>query len=40
VVLARSGEEALDLLAVQPVDCILLDLHDARHRRPGDLPPH
>lgn len=26
VVLARSGEEALRLLAVQPVDCILLDL--------------
>lgn len=26
VVLARSGEEALDLLAAQPVDCILLDL--------------
>ncbi len=26
VVLARSGEEALDLLAVQPVDCVLLDL--------------
>ena len=26
VVLARSGEEALDLLAVQAVDCILLDL--------------
>lgn len=26
VVLARSGEEALELLAVQPVDCILLDL--------------
>jgi PAS domain S-box-containing protein len=26
VVLATSGEEALDLLAVQPVDCILLDL--------------
>jgi DNA-binding response OmpR family regulator len=26
VVLARSGEEALQLLAVQPVDCILLDL--------------
>ena len=26
VVPARSGEEALDLLAVQPVDCILLDL--------------
>ena len=26
VILARSGEEALDLLAVQPVDCILLDL--------------
>jgi DNA-binding response OmpR family regulator len=26
VVLARSGEEAIDLLAVQPVDCILLDL--------------
>lgn len=25
-VLARSGEEALELLAVQPVDCILLDL--------------
>jgi two-component system, NtrC family, sensor kinase len=26
VVLARSGEEGLDLLAVQPVDCVLLDL--------------
>jgi len=26
VVLARSGEEALQLLAVQPVDCVLLDL--------------
>jgi DNA-binding response OmpR family regulator len=26
VVLARSGEEAIDLLAVQAVDCILLDL--------------
>ncbi len=26
VVLARTGEEALELLAVQPVDCILLDL--------------
>ena len=26
MVLARSGEEALELLAVQPVDCILLDL--------------
>jgi DNA-binding response OmpR family regulator len=26
VILARSGEEALDLLAVQPVDCVLLDL--------------
>ncbi|HTT79630.1 MAG TPA: response regulator [Stellaceae bacterium] len=26
VVLARSGEQALELLAVQPVDCILLDL--------------
>jgi len=26
VVLARSGEDALDLLAVQPVDCVLLDL--------------
>jgi len=26
VVMAHSGEEALDLLAVQPVDCILLDL--------------
>jgi DNA-binding response OmpR family regulator len=26
VVLARSGEEALELLAVQPVDCILMDL--------------
>jgi DNA-binding response OmpR family regulator len=25
VILARSGEEALDLLAIQPVDCILLD---------------
>jgi two-component system, NtrC family, sensor kinase len=26
VAVARSGEEALDLLAAQPVDCILLDL--------------
>jgi len=26
VVLARSGEEALELLSTQPVDCILLDL--------------
>ena len=26
VVLARSGEEALELLALQPVDCMLLDL--------------
>jgi DNA-binding response OmpR family regulator len=26
VVLARSGEQAIELLAVQPVDCILLDL--------------
>ena len=26
VVLARSGEEALEVLAAQPVDCILLDL--------------
>jgi two-component system NtrC family sensor kinase len=26
VVLARTGEEALELLTVQPVDCILLDL--------------
>ncbi len=26
VILTQSGEEALDLLAVQPVDCILLDL--------------
>jgi DNA-binding response OmpR family regulator len=26
MVLARCGEEALDLLTVQPVDCILLDL--------------
>jgi DNA-binding response OmpR family regulator len=26
IALARSGEEALELLAVQPVDCILLDL--------------
>ncbi len=26
VVLARSGEEALELLSAQPVDCILLDL--------------
>jgi two-component system, NtrC family, sensor kinase len=26
LVLARSGEEALELLAVQPVDCVLLDL--------------
>ena len=26
VVLAHSGEEAIDMLAVQNVDCILLDL--------------
>jgi CheY-like chemotaxis protein len=26
VVLAKSGEEAIEMLAVQPVDCILLDL--------------
>ncbi len=26
VVLAPSGEEAIDMLAVQPIDCILLDL--------------
>ncbi|HUQ94023.1 MAG TPA: response regulator [Bryobacteraceae bacterium] len=26
VILARSGQEALDLLRVQPVDCILLDV--------------
>lgn len=26
VVLARSGEEALEMLAVQPVDCILMDI--------------
>ncbi|HEX3861010.1 MAG TPA: response regulator [Stellaceae bacterium] len=26
VVLARSGEEALEMLAVQPVDCVLLDM--------------
>ncbi len=26
VVLSRSGEEALEMLAVQPVDCILLDV--------------
>ena len=26
VVLAQSGEEALEMLAVQPVDCVLLDL--------------
>ncbi len=26
IALARSGEEALQLLAVQPVDCVLLDL--------------
>ncbi len=26
VILARSGEEAIELLAVQPVDCILLDV--------------
>ncbi len=26
VILARSGEEALALLAIQPVDCVLLDL--------------
>ena len=25
VILARSGEEALDMLAAQPIDCILLD---------------
>ena len=29
-ILARSGEEALDLLAIQPADCVLLDLDDAR----------
>jgi PAS domain S-box-containing protein len=27
VVMARSGEEALELLAAQPVDCILLDIN-------------
>jgi DNA-binding response OmpR family regulator len=26
VIVARSGEEALELLAVEPVDCVLLDL--------------
>jgi DNA-binding response OmpR family regulator len=26
IVLARSGEEALEMLAAQPVDCVLLDL--------------
>jgi DNA-binding response OmpR family regulator len=26
VILARSGEEALELLSLQPVDCVLLDL--------------
>ncbi|MEI9985907.1 MAG: response regulator [Aliidongia sp.] len=26
VVLARSGEEALELLAIEPVDCVLLDM--------------
>ncbi len=26
VVMARSGEQALEMLAVQPVDCVLLDL--------------
>ena len=26
MILARSGEEALDLLAVQQVDCVLLDV--------------
>jgi DNA-binding response OmpR family regulator len=26
VVLARSGEEAIEMLSIQPVDCILLDL--------------
>jgi DNA-binding response OmpR family regulator len=26
VVVARSGEEAIEMLAVQPVDCVLLDL--------------
>jgi len=42
VVTARSGEEALELLAVQPPDCILLDLimpglsgHDACKRIKG-----
>lgn len=27
VVLARSGREALDMLAVQTIDCVVLDLH-------------
>jgi DNA-binding response OmpR family regulator len=26
VILASSGEEALELLSIQPVDCVLLDL--------------
>ncbi len=38
VILARSGEEALELLAVQSVDCILLDLVMPGAGRPGDLP--
>ena len=43
VVLARSGEEALERLAAEPVDCILLDLvmpglsgHDTCRRIKGD----
>ena len=40
VVLARSGEEAIEMLAVQPVDCILLDLDHARHGRQGGVQAH
>ncbi len=44
VALAQSGEEALELLALQPVDCVLLDLNmpglggEATCRRIKDAP--
>ncbi len=40
VLTASSGEEAIDLLAVQSVDCILMDVMMPGHRRQGSLPPH
>ncbi len=39
VSLARSGTEALDRLAVEQVDCILLDLPHAGPLGRRDLPP-